>query len=183
MLSHHVFQQSVCNDLTHFGLVTWYGSINLRQHLLRLVACYLMAPSCYLNHCWFLMSEFLWHLPEINFTVSFLCTVLYNEFENHTFEIIAIFDTGQRARIIRNILLIQFIRFHINQNLYKFILVTEAILSSFDTKYHLYHDIVGSFPSQNPDILLVHEQTLLTTSLMNLRCGEISVIQCTVVLR
>ena len=29
-----------------------------------------MAASHYLNHCWLLMSEVLWHSPESNFTIS-----------------------------------------------------------------------------------------------------------------
>ena len=34
------------------------------------MACCLTAPSHYLNQCWLLSSEVLWHSPESNFTAS-----------------------------------------------------------------------------------------------------------------
>ena len=39
----------------------------------------------------------LWHSPENNFTVSAQATVLYYDFENYTFEIIAPSPRGQRV--------------------------------------------------------------------------------------
>ena len=33
----------------------------------QVMACCLMAPSHYLNQCWLLISEVLWHWPESNF--------------------------------------------------------------------------------------------------------------------
>ena len=54
------------------------------------MACCLMAPSHFLNQCWLLISKVLWHLPENNFTMSTLATILYYEFENHTFKITSI---------------------------------------------------------------------------------------------
>ena len=50
----------------------------------------LKAPNHYLNQCWILISEVLWHSPSSNFlTASAQATVLHNEFENYTFEITA----------------------------------------------------------------------------------------------
>ena len=37
------------NELTHWGLVTPYGDIDLGQHLAQVMACCLMAPSHYLK--------------------------------------------------------------------------------------------------------------------------------------
>ena len=37
--------------------------------LAQVMACCLMAPSHYLNQCWFLLSDLLWHSAESNFTV------------------------------------------------------------------------------------------------------------------
>ena len=48
------------------------------------MACCLMAPSHYLNQCWLLISEILWHSPKSNFTASTQTTSLYNEFEKYT---------------------------------------------------------------------------------------------------
>ena len=51
--------------------------------LAQIMACCLATPSHYLNQC------ILWHSPMSNLTVSSQATVLYNEFENCTFEITA----------------------------------------------------------------------------------------------
>ena len=51
----------------------------------------LMALKNNLNYCWY---EAMWHSPESNFTVSAQATILYNEFENHTFEIAATSPSG-----------------------------------------------------------------------------------------
>ena len=50
------------------------------------MACCLMAPSHYLNLCWFFICEVLCHSPDNNFTVSAQATILYNQFANDTFE-------------------------------------------------------------------------------------------------
>ena len=39
------------------------------------MACYLMAPSHYLNQCWPIISEILWHSPESNNTEMFMKVV------------------------------------------------------------------------------------------------------------
>ena len=54
---------------THYGLMTPYGGMDLRQHWFRLwMACCLTAPSHYLNLCWFIVSKVQWHSSEGNFT-------------------------------------------------------------------------------------------------------------------
>ena len=54
-----------------------------RSTLAQIMAYCLMAPSHYLNQCWFLMNKVLQHSPEGNFRVSAKATILYNEFENY----------------------------------------------------------------------------------------------------
>ena len=49
------------------------------------MACSMMAQSHFLNQCWLLISEVLWHFPESNFTASAQATMLHNKFENYTF--------------------------------------------------------------------------------------------------
>ena len=40
-----------------------------------------MAPSHYLNQCWLIISEILWHSAKIDFIVSAQAAFLYDEFE------------------------------------------------------------------------------------------------------
>ena len=51
-----------------------------RSTLAQVMACCLTAPSHYLNQCWLMISEVLWHSPDNNFTEN---TDIYrwNEFE------------------------------------------------------------------------------------------------------
>ena len=51
--------------------------------------CWMTASINYLIQCWFLNSEVLWHSSETNLTANAQAAILYNEFEKHTFEIIA----------------------------------------------------------------------------------------------
>ena len=44
-------------------------------------------PNYYLNQSWLLIDEIPWYSPQINFTASAPAIILYNEFENSTFEI------------------------------------------------------------------------------------------------
>ena len=53
--------------LTHCGLVTLYGDRS-GSTLAQVMACCLMAPSHYLNQCWLMISDVLWHSPDSNFT-------------------------------------------------------------------------------------------------------------------
>ena len=45
--------------------------------LVQIMACCLMATSHYLNQCWLLLHQALWHSPEINFAASAQATILY----------------------------------------------------------------------------------------------------------
>ena len=67
--------------------VTWFNSLwpsddiwrqGSRSTLAQVMACCLTAPSHYLNQCWLMISEVLWHTPDSNFTGN---TYRWNEFE------------------------------------------------------------------------------------------------------
>ena len=47
------------------------------------MACCLTVPSHYVNQCWLLISEVLWHSRESNFTLISRATTLYNELEDY----------------------------------------------------------------------------------------------------
>ena len=49
--------------------------------LAQIMACCLTAPSHYLNQCWLILSEVLWHLLERNFTGGALAIILFYVFE------------------------------------------------------------------------------------------------------
>ena len=55
-----------CDAIWHHGSMSTLAQV---------MACCLMLPIYYLNQCWFVISEVLWHSP--------------NEFENYTFKITA----------------------------------------------------------------------------------------------
>ena len=67
---------------THCGFVTPYGDIDLGQHCL-------MAPSHYLDRCWFIIKGVLCHSPESNFIGIDYEIDLQNEIGNYTFKIIS----------------------------------------------------------------------------------------------
>ena len=75
------------------------GSHRSGSTLVQVMAWCLTAPSHYLVQCWFLLSEVLWHSPEINFLVSTQATILHNEFENLTFEVSATSLMGQWVNV------------------------------------------------------------------------------------
>ena len=52
-----------------------------RSTLAQVMACCLMAPSHYLNQCWLLISEVLWHSPDSNFTENTEDIYRWNQFE------------------------------------------------------------------------------------------------------
>ena len=56
---------SQINPLWPSEVIWWQGS---RSTLAQVMACCLTAPSHYLNQCWLMMSEVLWHSPDNNFT-------------------------------------------------------------------------------------------------------------------
>ena len=56
---------------TELKLIVAYNGDNdldLGSALTPVLACCLTAPSHYLNQCWLIISEVLWHSPEANFT-------------------------------------------------------------------------------------------------------------------
>ena len=59
--------------------IWWHGS---RSTLVRVMACCLTAPSHYLNQCWLIISEVLWHSPEGNFTGNAPDIYNWYDFEN-----------------------------------------------------------------------------------------------------
>ena len=76
--------------LTHCGLVTPCGDIpsgqKSRSTLGQVMACCLMAPSHYLNQCWLIIGQVLWHSVESNFMASAQAVILRNEFEKLHFQ-------------------------------------------------------------------------------------------------
>ena len=80
-------QKLVCKRLTQFDLVEPYGDKEMGgSTLARLMACFLTAPSHFLNPCWLLIHEVLWHSTlEKKFTANGYVTDLYNKFEIHAF--------------------------------------------------------------------------------------------------
>ena len=64
-----------------------------------------MTPSHYLNHHWLLINETLWHSPECKSTACAWATILYNEFENYTFKIMATSARGQWVNVKWNIII------------------------------------------------------------------------------
>ena len=61
------------NSLWPSEVIWWQVS---RSSLAQVMACWLMARSHYLNQCWLLISEVLWHSPDSNFTESLKFTNL-----------------------------------------------------------------------------------------------------------
>ena len=58
-----------------------------RSTLAQVMAWCLMAPSHYLNQCWLIINEVMWHSPENNFARSALEFNPYHVFRDQTFEI------------------------------------------------------------------------------------------------
>ena len=80
------------NSLWLSDAIWWHRS---GSTLVQVMACCLLAQSHYLNRCWLLISEVLWHSPQGKFTVRNLPNILLNELENSTFKISAISPRGQ----------------------------------------------------------------------------------------
>ena len=67
LIRYHDHMRLWPGSLTHCGLVTPYGDKS-GSTLAQVMACCLMAPSHYLNQCWFIISRVQWHPSESNFT-------------------------------------------------------------------------------------------------------------------
>ena len=89
-----LFQPQYVNSLW-LNDVIWSHQCRPGSTLVQVMVCSLMALRHYLNQCWLLISEVLWHSPERNFTASTQATILYNEFVNYSFEITATSPRGQ----------------------------------------------------------------------------------------
>ena len=63
--------------------------------LAQVMACCLGAPSHYLNQCWLIISEVLWHSPRANFTGNAQAIYPWYKFENYLFKITAAFPRDQ----------------------------------------------------------------------------------------
>ena len=61
------------------------------------MACYLTAPSHYLNQCWHIISEVLWHSPEGKFSGNTQDTYPWYEFVNNSLKITAASPRNQRV--------------------------------------------------------------------------------------
>ena len=66
-----------------------------RSTLGQVMACCLTAPSHYLNQCWPMISEVLWHSPDSNFTENTEDIYRRNEFEIYLFDTVVKFPRGQ----------------------------------------------------------------------------------------
>ena len=53
------------NSLWPSDIIWWQG---FRSAMAQVMACCLRAPSHYLNQCWLMISEVLWHSPDSDFT-------------------------------------------------------------------------------------------------------------------
>ena len=59
------------------------------------MSCCLTAPSHYLDQCWLMISEVLWHSPDSNFTENTLDIYHWNDFEIYSFETVVKSHRGQ----------------------------------------------------------------------------------------
>ena len=97
--SNYILQNNVrCNCLS----MPWKLAPKSMQYgdrsgstLAHVMACCLTAPSHYLNQCWLIIGEVLWHSPEGNFTWNVQDIYLWREFENYSFKITSPSPRGQ----------------------------------------------------------------------------------------
>ena len=82
----------------------WPSDTTWRQRsgstLVQGMACCLTAPNPdYLNQCWLMISEALWHSPDSNFTENTSDIYCWNEFEIYKVETVAKSPRGQCDRM------------------------------------------------------------------------------------
>ena len=87
------------NSLSSSDALWWYKS---RSTLAQVMACCLMAPSHYLNQCWLIVGEVLWHSPEGNFTWNAQDIYPWREFEKYQFQITSASPRDQWVKEIHN---------------------------------------------------------------------------------
>ena len=76
----------ICDDIMNTERCTLWPSDAIWRHrsmstLAQVMACCLTAPNHYLNQCWLMISEVLWHSPDSNFTEITSDIYRWNEFE------------------------------------------------------------------------------------------------------
>ena len=91
-ISHNQVWWSLVNSLWPSDTVWLHRS---GSTLAQVMACCLMAPSHYLNQCWLMISEVLWHSPDSNFTENTWDIYCLNEFEISLFETVVKSPRGQ----------------------------------------------------------------------------------------
>ena len=73
-----------CNSMWPSDTIRPYRYGSTLAHVMN---CCLTAPSHYLNQCWFIITDVLWHPPESNFTRIAFEINLQHTFGDDTFEI------------------------------------------------------------------------------------------------
>ena len=86
------------NHFARLWLIDIIWRQRFRSTLAQVMACYLVAPSQYLNQCWLIFSGMLWHSPQSDFMVSAQTTILYNEFEMIFFKFLPHFPEANELR-------------------------------------------------------------------------------------
>ena len=81
--------------ISMMGILYWLDGVFILRWPPRLKLVSSNGLPSQLNQCWLLISEGLWHWPESNFTANILATILYNDFKNCTFKIVATYHRGQ----------------------------------------------------------------------------------------
>ena len=88
-----------------WSLTLWPNDVIWRQGsrstLAQVLACCLMAPSHYLNQCWLMISEVLWHSPDSNFKENTWDICHWNEIEIYQFETVVKSPRGQWVKLIQ----------------------------------------------------------------------------------
>ena len=83
------FHKSYVIPMRLWSNLLWPGD-NIWRHktwssLVQVMTCFLTAPSHYLNQCWLIISEALWHSPKCNFPGNAHGIYPWYEFENFWF--------------------------------------------------------------------------------------------------
>ena len=129
-----------------------------RSTLAQVMAYHLTAPSNNLNQCWHLISMVLWHLNESNFTGCARATILYNNFENDTFWLIATFPRGQ------------WVKMHPKG---KCSVTINSVVMRWDcTQYHLVQCIGNKFINHGSPVAFLHASIMLVIA----ECNRLSSI-------
>ena len=88
----HPWKQILVNSLWPKDAI-WQQTLG--STLAHVTACWLTVPCHYLNQCWVIISEVLWHSSEANFTGDVQGIYPWYEFENYKFKITVAPPRGQ----------------------------------------------------------------------------------------